>query len=228
MSEFDALYQKIVRISKSAYHARIKKRLLYSWNRIYSLIKPESTVVEIGIGPMAVLVKKLVGARVIGIDLNDSQISLCDNFDIDLRICDVQVAPLPLEDESTDIILLLELIEHLCMYPNDLFDEIYKKVKKGGYLVVSTVNFLRFSNRVRVLLGKSPLINYFERTEEGRNHIREFIPNEMEYYLTKSGFNVTARHLFGIPEGKGIVLALLHLAYLYPWFRNYFIIIAKK
>lgn len=228
MTEFDTLYQEILRISPSPYHERIKSRMLYTWNKILPFVYPDDTVVEIGIGPMSVLAKHLGGAKVIGIDIGDSQSTLCNKFGIDLRIANVETSPLPIDDESVDVMLLLEVIEHLCMYPNDLFDEIFKKLKRGGVLVVSTVNFLRFSNRIRVLLGKSPLINYFERSSDGRNHIREFIPAEMSYYMVKSGFRIAGQYLFGITEGEPIVSALLKLAYLYPPFRNYFMVIGKK
>jgi len=228
MTEFDKLYQEIVRISQSPYHERIKSRVLYSWNKISPFVHPDDMVVEIGIGPTSVLAKQLGGAKVIGIDIRNSQSTLCNKFGIDLQICNLETSPLPLKDESVDVMLLLEVIEHLCMYPNDLFDEIFKKLKKRGVLVVSTVNFLRFSNRIRVLLGKSPLINYFERSSDGRNHLREFLPVEMSYYLTKSGFRIMEQHLFGNSEGRTVTSALLNLAYLYPSFRNYFMVIGKK
>jgi len=228
MKEFDVLYLQIIKVSHSTYHTRIKNRLFYTWNKIHSLIPPNGTVVEMGVGPMAVLAKQLGGANVIGIDLNNYQSALCNEFGIDLRISNVENSPLPLEDESVDVLLLLEIIEHLCIYPNDLFDEIFKKLKKGGNLVVSTVNFLRFSNRIRVLLGKSPLIDYFERTSDGRNHLREFLPAEVSHYMERSGFSIVGRYSFGVPVGNPIISILLRLIYLYPAFRNYFLIIGKK
>lgn len=226
--DFETLYKEIVAVTDSSYHIRIMQRVAYIWERIFPLISSGSTVLEIGIGPMSALVKKLTESEVIGVDLNDAQSALCNKFDIDLKICDIQAEQLPLEDESVDMVLLLEVIEHLCIYPNNVLDDIYKKLKTGGYLVLSTVNFLRVASRIRVLLGKNPLVNYFERSKDGRNHIREFVPAEMAYYIEKSGFSVEKTFLFGIPFGSFIVSNLLRLAYLYPMFRNYFMIIGKK
>lgn len=226
--DFDSLYEEIVRVTGSSYHARIKPRMRYTWEKVSPLISSNSTVVEIGVGPMSALVKRLKGAEVIGIDLNDTQSALCNTFQIDLRICDLQVEPLPLVNESADVILFLETIEHLCAYPNNVLDDIYRKLKTSGYLSLSTKNFLRISNRIRVLLGKNPLQDYFEPSPSGRNHIREFVPSEMAYYMRKSGFSIEDVCRFGIPSGSRIVSALLRLAYLYPDFRNYFMIIGKK
>lgn len=227
--DFDSLYEEIVAVSGSNYHAKIKPRMLYTWEKISDLISSDSTVVEIGIGPMSALVKRLKGAEVIGVDLVDTQSALCDAFGINLWTCDVQSEPLPLEDESVDVVLFLQVIEHLCMYPKAVLDEIHKKLKSGGYLVVSTVNFLRISSRFRVLSGKNPLTNYFERSQyRSIPHIREFVPPEMSYYMEKSGFSTKEIYRFGIPSGPFVISILFRLAYLYPNFRNYFMIIGKK
>ena len=228
--DVDTLYKDIIDVSGTSYdyHVRIKPRMIYFWKKISHLISSDSVVVEIGVGPMAAMVKQLKGVKVIGVDHIDNQRAMCDNFDIELRMCDLQTDPLPLDDESVDMIFLLEVIEHLCAYPNDILDEVYKKLKPGGYLVISTVNFLRIYNRIRVLLGKNPLINYFERSKDGRNHIREFIPDEMAYYMRKSNFGIDKVYRSGFPVGSAIVSRVLRFLYLYPKFRNYFMIVGKK
>jgi 2-polyprenyl-3-methyl-5-hydroxy-6-metoxy-1,4-benzoquinol methylase len=177
---------------------------------------------------MAVLAKEIGEANVICIDITDSNASLCKRYGMDLRICDIQSSPIPIEDKSVDVIFILEVIEHLCMYPSDLLDQIFAKLKSGGYIVISTVNFLRITNRIRVFFGKSPLINFFERTIDGRNHIREFTSDEMAYYIEKSGFKILQKSMFGIPYGTALVSIILRLIYIYPNFRNYFLIIGRK
>lgn len=222
--DFDTLYKKIVEVSGTRYdyHSRIRPRMIYTWERISPLISSDSTIVEIGVGPMTAIVKQLKGAEVIGVDHIDDQAALCKNFDIELRICDLQTDFLPLDDESVDMILLLQVIEHLCVYPKHVLDKIYKKLKPGGYLVISTVNFARISNRIRVLLGKNPL-SHFEPSKDGRNHIHEFVPEELANYMKKSGFSVEKTYRYGLGKDVGIISKFLGLAYLYPRFRNYFI-----
>jgi SAM-dependent methyltransferase len=227
--DFDTLYKKILKVSGTSYdyHVRIKPRMIYTLEKISPLIQSGSTIVEIGIGPMAALIKVLKEAEVIGVDHVDDQAALCRNFNIELRICDLQVDALPLDDNSVDMILLLQVIEHLCVYPKHVLDKIYSKLKPGGYLVISTVNFVRISNRIRVLLGKNPL-THFEPSEDGRNHIHEFVPEELANYMRKSGFSVEKTYRFGFGKDSGIISKLIGLLYLYPKFRNYFLLIGKR
>lgn len=227
--DFDTLYKKIVEVSGTRYdyHSGIKPRMIYTWEKISPLISSDSTVVEIGVGPMAAMIKVLKEAEVIGVDHIDDQVALCKNFNIELRICDLQVDTLPLDDESVNMILLLQVIEHLCVYPKHVLDKIYRKLKPGGYVVISTVNFVRISNRIRVLLGKNPL-NNFEPSEDGHNHIHEFVPEELANYMKQSGFSVEKTYRFGFPAGPTIISMALRFMYLYPKFKNYFMIVGKK
>lgn len=225
---FNSVYNQILNTFPTKYRTQIKSRIMFTWNRIYPLIKPGDYIAEIGAGPMLILAKQIKETKVMGLDLTDSQSSLYKKFNIDLRLCDIQNSPLPIKDSSLNIIFLLEVIEHLCMYPHDLFDKIFQKLKPGGYLILTTPNLLRFSNRFRTIFGKSPLINYFEKTPEGSNHIREFVPDEMVYYLKKSGFRILKKELFGITDGNLSLKIFFRLIYLYPNLRNYFLIVGQK
>lgn len=227
--DFDALYKKIVEVSGTRYdyHSKIKPRMIYTLERISPFILPDSTIVEIGVGPMTAMIKALKEVEVIGVDHIDDQAALCKDFDIELRTCDLQVDALPLDDESVDMILLLQVIEHLCIYPKHVLDKIYRKLKPGGYLVISTVNFVRISNRIRVVLGKNPL-SHFEPSEDGHNHIHEFVPEELANYMKKSGFSIEKTYRYSCGKKVGIISKLMGLAYLYPRLRNYFMLIGKK
>lgn len=228
--DFDETYNLLLQQSfhSERYHSKSRPRIAYTWNRIAHLIEPSETVVEIGVGPLSPLVKVLTGAEVIGVDHTTAQMRLCQAFGIELRPCDIQNQPLPLSDNSVDMVLLLEVIEHLCMYPTTLLTRIYDKLKPGGYLVLTTVNFLRLSNRLRMLAGRNPLLTYCEPSEGGRNHIREYVLEEMRHYIRDVGFQVTETALFQVPS-KGLIGRLCSgIAGMLPRHRNYFLVIARK
>lgn len=59
--------------------------------------------------------------------------------------------PLPYEENTFDVILLTEVIEHM-EYPNLLFKEIHKILKADGVVIVSTPNILSMPSRILYLL----------------------------------------------------------------------------
>ena len=103
-----------------------------------------------------------------------------------------------------------------------------KKNEGKEILLLDLELFIGISNRVRMLLGKTPLVSYFERSQDGHNHLREFLPDEMAYYMKKSNLSIEKMYRFGFPSGPTVVSMLLCLAYLYPKFQNYFMVIGKK
>ncbi len=228
--QFDEAYNLLLRASHASelYHRKVRSRIAYTWNRIEHLITPEARVVEIGVGPMSPVIKLLANAEVIGVDHTALQAELCRTFDIALRSCDIQSEPLPLDDSSVDMVLLLEVIEHLCMYPTCVLRQIYDKVKPGGYCVLTTVNFLRLSNRIRMLTGRNPLLTFCEPSEGGRNHIREYVLEEMRHYVEDAGFQIAETALFQVLDSSLAGRLYSRIAGLYPRHRNYFLVIARK
>ncbi|MEN9390166.1 MAG: hypothetical protein RLZZ283_266 [Candidatus Parcubacteria bacterium] len=62
---------------------------------------------------------------------------------------------LPLEDESFDLIIASEIIEHL-IDPAHFLSECFRLLKRGGVLVGSTPNAHRFDKRLYALMGVDP------------------------------------------------------------------------
>jgi SAM-dependent methyltransferase len=62
---------------------------------------------------------------------------------------------LPYQDESFDVVHANQVIEHL--HNTDiLLKEVYRVLKAGGYLVISTPNLASFHNILHLLMGKQP------------------------------------------------------------------------
>jgi SAM-dependent methyltransferase len=71
--------------------------------------------------------------------------------DVSVKIADLSNENLPFPDESFDLVTCTEVIEHLEHYRSTL-REIYRVLKPGGTLVLTTPNILNLKSRVRFLI----------------------------------------------------------------------------
>jgi len=130
--------------------------------------------------------------------------------------------------EQHDLVLFCEVIEHLNRWPIEVLRDICSLLRPGGTLILTTVNFVRLANRIRMVTGRSPLINPFEKTLDGSNHVREYTEMELKRYLAKAGFVNPRSFLWSLyPAGIACAMATLCGA-LFPSVRNYIAIVADK
>lgn len=83
-----------------------------------------------------------------------------------------------------DCVIFLETLEHLNRWPEHIINDIHKLIKPGGYLLMSTPNLVRLSNRFRMLLGRPPN-NPFKYTDAGEHHVREYTLGELKEFFPK-------------------------------------------
>lgn len=87
-------------------------------------------------------------------------------------------------DEYFDFVLCSELIEHI--YPlkiEVLIRKIHQILKPNGILVITTPNLVSLTSRIRILLGKKPLIFVLDQT-----HISAFTVRDFSNLLIKAKF----------------------------------------
>lgn len=94
------------------------------------------------------------------------------------------------EDQKFDFVFAGEIIEHL--FDTDLFiDEIYRILKPGGVLIITTPNFLSFGRRINYFFGNAVFMeasHTFPTNAAG--HVRYFSKGLLTKYLSSRGFNV--------------------------------------
>lgn len=95
----------------------------------------------------------------------------------------------PLPDESFDLVLYCEILEHLTNDPCHALRRIRNLIKPGGHLVLTTPNVARAENVTRLLDGANLYDPYSGYGPYGR-HNREYTCEELRRLLSYVGFEV--------------------------------------
>lgn len=101
--------------------------------------------------------------------------------------------------ENFDLVYCGEIIEHLTD-PDHLLDEVYRVLKCGGLLIITTPNLAGWINRLLLFLGYQPFateVSYrFDvgkpcliRRKEMAGHLRAFTAKSLKELLVMHGFS---------------------------------------
>ena len=132
------------------------------------------------------------------------------HWDFNLNDCDAADRPRAPE-EGYDLVLFLEVIEHLHTAPRLVLAALREWVVPGGLLLVSTPNALWLKHRIKLLTGRHP----FELIREDRGnpgHFREYTAPELATIARAAGFEVEridVRCLYGFTSRKDRAYATL-------------------
>jgi SAM-dependent methyltransferase len=124
----------------------------------------------------------------------------------------VEAQDLPIADGSVDLVLALEVIEHLLFDPMYMLAEANRILRPGGIVLLSTPNLASWRAATAVLTGYSPITysTYSSRRRAGDSHVHEFVPRELRVLLEAAGFEpfVTTQNLstVAVPKTIGRIL----------------------
>lgn len=139
----------------------------------------------------------------------------------------------PIKSNSVDLVIALEIIEHL--FDTDHFlDEINRVSRPGGHLILSTPNLASLKNRLRLAVGNYP--QYLEYSQTGAGHIHLYTapilarqlaarrfrlikltsPNFLCPFITQAWFPTTLRRV------------CLRLGDFFPTLGSHLLIVAQK
>lgn len=93
----------------------------------------------------------------------------------------------PYGDESFDVVLCCEILEHLLEDPTHMLCEIHRVLKRDGCLVLTTPNVKSMANTLKLLFGLNVYGKYSGYGPYGR-HNREYLPGEVRGLLEACGF----------------------------------------
>jgi SAM-dependent methyltransferase len=159
------------------YLTRLQKRVHNKWRnendkKFLNLLTKSSqrlTVVDLGCGNGAFTLKvqKRIGCEhIIGVDIYPPSIQASAIRGIRLVTHDLNIFPYPFKDESFDVVVSNQVLEHL-FYPVKFLMEVHRILKPHGYCVISTENLASWDNVFALVFGFTPfsvqLDSYFQK-----------------------------------------------------------------
>lgn len=162
----------------------------------YSGLDGISNVLEIGAAPFHLSAcLKEIGLNPTILDINPDRFSwFINEFDLDVKQCNVEIDEIPVQDNSHDLVIFTEIFEHLRINPIETLIKINKKMKPGGLIYLTTPNFFRYAAIRAMLLGRPPTNGYLEYKKLSdighMGHVREYTKTEMYMFFENTGYEV--------------------------------------
>jgi SAM-dependent methyltransferase len=105
------------------------------------------------------------------------------------NLFNVEEDEFPHADDSFDVVLFCEMIEHMLMDPVATLRQIHRVLKPSGVLILTTPNVARLENVLRLLQGANMYDPYSGYGPYGR-HNREYTRHELHRLLEFAGFEI--------------------------------------
>ncbi|HBI15700.1 MAG TPA: hypothetical protein DDY20_09340 [Desulfobulbaceae bacterium] len=125
------------------------------------------------------------------------------SYGIDISRFNIEKDPWPYEDDSFDLVIAAEVLEHMIQDPMHVVSEANRVLRKGGNLFISTPNLLSLWKLDRLFDGLQPIGDPFYRLDSVYNrHNRELTPEEVGVLYNSGGFDVAYIHTLNVKRKK--------------------------
>lgn len=196
----DAVMSNTVRQELVLYFKRQHVRFLKIIDLVDKIVGQKKTklkILDVGCYPgIIAMCMAEKGHEVCGLDrcpeLWDSHVAWFNKLNI--KFAELEKTDcLPFEEGAFDVILFLEIIEHLKdKHPADILQFLAKYLKPGGKIVISTPNVRAISKVIALLIGQNIYHSYDDLYRKGNDfaHIHEYTKGEIEAVVKESGLQL--------------------------------------
>ncbi len=212
------------------------ERLLRDTELCFSLTGANSKLLDLGSAPFfTTMALQSLGCDVVGVDLAPERFErLLETADLRVKRCNLEAEPLPFENDTFDLILFSEVLEHLRIDLIGTVAEIHRVLRPAGYLLCSTPNLFEFRKILRLLIKRRTSNIYSEynklRTLGHMGHVTEYTAPDVIDFMTRMGFRCEKTIYRGLAEWRfrpaSIAQAISHR--LFPSTRNWFMLLLIK
>ena len=180
-------------------------------------LSPGRRVLEVGAVPGHIpALLKHAGLDVTVVDLDPSRsATLFDALDIPAHAADIERDPLPLPDDSMDLVLFCEVLEHLRLNPLFAIEEVCRVLRPGGLCLLSTpqITPLMRWDFLRGVDYQGDLVAEFAKLETigHMGHFRIYSEREVLRMAEHAGLGLVERSAGGKQSGanRGWVAGML-------------------
>jgi SAM-dependent methyltransferase len=136
-----------------------------------------------------------------------------DKYPIRVDRFDVE-GTFPYQDDTFDLVIFTEVLEHLSTDPMQTLSEINRVTKSGGWLVLTTPNCASAKSLLKLLSGANPnLFPVYSKQRSHDRHNREYVANEVDQVLTASGYAIASLLTLDVYDHhRSLTLGLLRSA----------------
>jgi methionine biosynthesis protein MetW len=131
-----------------------------------------------------------------GVELDDANLLACARRGVNVIQLNLEEGLALFEDNSFDVVLQLETLQHLRNAENMLRET----ARVGRYGIVSFPNFAHWPNRLSVLRGRMPVTKAMPYEWYNTPNIRVGTANDFEVLARKNGLDVIDS--FGLQSGR--------------------------
>lgn len=184
-----------------------------SYGAILRYIEPCNKLLDVGCGDGNVSqLYKSKSKEVFGIDISKTALEQAKQRGIQTFLQDLNLLPLCFEDEYFDYIVLTDVIEHI-VNPIELLKESKRMLKNGGIAIITTPNFARLSNRLRMAFLGDPIdILHWSKYGDEVEHL---------HWFTLPKLNFILKETVGFKKIKYIPTGLINLGFIFGLTRLY-------
>jgi len=164
--------------------------------QVAALLPPGGRILDVGTGyGLIPRIMQRLGAHAISTDFpttgGKGPLQRLMDLGMEGHFLQVGDEPLPIPDETVDVVFVGNMIEHLPHSPRPFMADMKRVLKPGGHLVMDTKNAVDLKTRTKMLLGISnwPPIEAIYPLDFNPHHHKEYTLAELKKLLELSGFN---------------------------------------